>query len=74
MENYLTKYYSTYVKSKENLAKFCVLLHEVLLNGELLHEVLLHALLLHKVLIHGVHRLHMVFTLQCILHVVTYVL
>ena len=64
MENYLTKYYSTYVKSKENLAKFCVLLH----------EVLLHALLLHKVLIHGVHRLHMVFTLQCILHVVTYVL
>ena len=53
-----------------------MLLHEVLLNGELLHEVILHGLLLHKVLIHGVllhgvHRLHMVYTLQCILYVVT---
>ena len=43
-----------------------LLFHEVLLNGEQLHEVLLHG-----VLLHGVHRLQMVFTLQCTVYVGT---
>ena len=50
-----------------------------MLMGKILHEVLLHGLLLHElvihgVLLHGVHRLQMVFTLQCTVHVGTCVI